>query len=176
MRPYRPMRITARGSDMRTDVRGHFFSRIGFQGPASREMRGLHSGHEKAVLGRDEIAKAIRALTPADWIRLNKVAVAYSAGRPIGPEDLLQEAFARAMDGRHCPAGVTAVRFLAEAMRSIAHGEGEKRTGLARAHATLHAVASDGEGISAVARRERSGGLDNRRAVRSGRSRPARGA
>jgi len=103
-----------------------FFSRIGRQGPASREMRGLHSGHEKAVLGRDDIAKAIRALSPADWIRLNKVAVSYSAGRPIGPEDLLQEAFARAMDGRHCPADITVVKFLAEAMRSIAHGEGEK--------------------------------------------------
>jgi DNA-directed RNA polymerase specialized sigma24 family protein len=52
--------------------------------------------------------------------------VSYSAGRPIGPEDLLQEAFARAMDGRHCPADITVVKFLAEAMRSIAHGEGEK--------------------------------------------------
>jgi DNA-directed RNA polymerase specialized sigma24 family protein len=126
MRPYRPMRTAAGGSDMRVDVRGDFFFRIGFQGPASREMRGLHSGHERAVLGRDDIAKAIRALTLADWIRLNKVAVAYSTGRLIEPNDLLQEAFARAMDGRHCPADVTVVKFLAEAMRSIAHGEGEK--------------------------------------------------
>jgi DNA-directed RNA polymerase specialized sigma24 family protein len=43
-------------------------------------------------------------------------------------EDLLQEAFARALenDGRHCPADVDVVRFLAEAMRSIANGEYEK--------------------------------------------------
>ena len=91
------MQIAAGFSDMRADVRGHFFSRIGIQGLASREMRGLHSGHGRAVLGRDDIAKAIRALTPVDWIRLNKVAVFYSSGRPIGPKDLLQEAFARAM-------------------------------------------------------------------------------
>lgn len=126
MRPCRPMRITAGGSDMRAHVRGQFFSRMGFQGSASREMRGLHSGHERVVLGRDDIAKAIRALTPADWIRLKKVAVSYSAGWPIGPQDLLQEAFARAMDGRQCPTDVTVVKFLAEAMRSIAHGESEK--------------------------------------------------
>ncbi len=78
------------------------------------------------MLSRDDIAKAICALTQADWIRLDKVAEYYSAGRPIGPKDLQQEAFARAMDGRQCPAGVTIVKFLAEAMRSIAHGESEK--------------------------------------------------
>ena len=78
------------------------------------------------MLGREDIAKAICALTPSEWVRLNKVAVFYSAGRPIGPEDLLQEAFARAMDGRRCPVDVTVVKFLSEAMRSIAHGEAEK--------------------------------------------------
>ncbi len=39
-------------------------------------------------------------------------------------EDLLQEAFRRALDGeRKCPVSVDAVRFLAEAMRSVANGE-----------------------------------------------------
>lgn len=86
----------------------------------------MHSGHGKSVLGRDDIAKAFRALTLTERIRLKKVAVLYSAGRPIGPDDLLQEAFARAMDSRQCPSGVSVVKFLAEAMRSIAHAESEK--------------------------------------------------
>jgi hypothetical protein len=43
-------------------------------------------------------------------------------------EDLLQEAFRRALDGeRKCPVSVDVVRFLAEAMRSIRDGE-MKRT------------------------------------------------
>ena len=43
-------------------------------------------------------------------------------------EDLLQEAFARALedDGRKCPIDVDVVRFLAEAIRSIDDGEREK--------------------------------------------------
>ena len=86
----------------------------------------MHSGHGRAVLNRDDLVDAIRALTAADWIRLNRAAAYYSAGRPIAPKDLLQEAFARALDGRQCPTDVTVVKFLAEAMRSIAHGEVEK--------------------------------------------------
>jgi len=86
----------------------------------------LHSGQEKAGRSRDDIAKAIRELTPAELIRLKKVAGYYAAGRPIWSTDLLQEAFTRAIDGRVCPVHVTVVKFLAEAMRSIAHGEGEK--------------------------------------------------
>jgi RNA polymerase sigma-70 factor (ECF subfamily) len=46
----------------------------------------------------------------------------------MSAEDLLQEAFLRALneDGRKCPVGIDVVKFLAEAMRSIANGEGEK--------------------------------------------------
>ena len=32
----------------------------------------------------------------------------------------------RSLDGRHCPRHIDVIRFLAEAMRSIADGEGEK--------------------------------------------------
>ena len=85
----------------------------------------MHSGQDKAGRSREDIAKAIRELTSVDWIRLNKAANRYA--RPgIGPKDLLQEAFTRAVDGRVCPTNVTVVKFLAEAMRSIAHGETEK--------------------------------------------------
>lgn len=82
-------------------------------------------GQIATIRGRDEIADAIQTLTPADLARLRKVASIYS--RPqIGPMDLLQEAFVRALDGRTCPAHVDVVKFLADAMRSIANGEGEK--------------------------------------------------
>lgn len=74
---------------------------------------------------RAEIVEAMRRLSAADWVRLKKVA-AYYARPAIPPLDLLQEAFVRALDGsRVCPAHVDAVRFLAEAMRSIADGEQE---------------------------------------------------
>jgi hypothetical protein len=86
----------------------------------------LQSGQEKAARSRDDIAKAVRELTPAEWIRLRKSAAFWATGRSIGAKDLLQEAFARAMDGRVCPADVGIVKFLAQTMRSIVSGEGEK--------------------------------------------------
>jgi len=88
------------------------------------------SGQVAAIRSRDEIESAIRAFTDADWARLHKVAHAiaryYAFLRRIEPEDLLQEALLRALDTRNCPAHVDVVKFLAEAMRSIAHGELEK--------------------------------------------------
>jgi DNA-directed RNA polymerase specialized sigma24 family protein len=85
------------------------------------------TAHETAsVRTCEEIADAIRALTPAQWARLRKVADRYSYA--MAAEDLLQEAFRRALeaDGRKCPVEVDPVRFLAEAMHSIANGELEK--------------------------------------------------
>ena len=80
-----------------------------------------------AYLAPDEFACAIRDLSDADWIRLRKVATICGRKSVIEPDDLLQEAFRRALDGRrNCPVDVDLVRFLAEAMRSIAGGELEK--------------------------------------------------
>lgn len=74
-----------------------------------------------------EFACAIRDLSDADWIRLRQVATIYARNPVIEPDDLLQEAFHRALDGRRkCPVRVDLVRFLAEAMRSIADGELER--------------------------------------------------
>lgn len=74
-----------------------------------------------SVLSQDEVIEAIGALSVAAWNRLRRIAVIFSRGRPIEPEDLLQEAFARAIGGsRNCPRNVDIVRFLVEAMRSIA--------------------------------------------------------
>jgi hypothetical protein len=87
------------------------------------------SAVEAAVRSRDEIADAIRAFTPAEWARLNLVAKKYARCRSLDAEGLLQEAFLRALeecDGRKCPAHIDIVKFLAEAMRSIADGEANK--------------------------------------------------
>lgn len=87
----------------------------------------LTAGYAVAVRTRDEIADAIRALTPAQSARLRLVSEKYAWRCPFGPDDLLQEAFLRALEGgRKCPVHVDVVRFLAEAMRSIADGEAEK--------------------------------------------------
>jgi DNA-directed RNA polymerase specialized sigma24 family protein len=86
----------------------------------------VNSGRVPAFRSRDEIAGAIRSFTPADLARLKMVAKKYSFGRPIEPNDLLQEAYVRALDSRACPAHISVVKFLAEAMRSVAHGEAEK--------------------------------------------------
>ena len=57
-----------------------------------------------------------------DWARWAALLCARTG--LIEADDLLQEAFRRALDGRRsCPAHVGPVKFLAEAMRSIADGE-----------------------------------------------------
>ncbi|WP_428412751.1 hypothetical protein [Pararhizobium sp.] len=86
----------------------------------------MNSGQVAATRTRDEIAAAIRSLTAVDLARLKMVARKYAFGRPIEPDDLLQESYIRALDSRACPSHVDVVKFLAEAMRSIAHGEAEK--------------------------------------------------
>lgn len=85
----------------------------------------MSTGHA-AARSRDEIADAVRAFPDADWARLKKVARYYANGRPIEPDDLLQEGLLRAIDSRVCPSHVDVVKFVAEAIRSIAHGEAEK--------------------------------------------------
>lgn len=78
----------------------------------------------KAHRSRDELADAIRGLSDADWNRLRKVAESYARNRPVEPKDLLQESVRRALEGtRICPVHIDVVKFLAESMRSIAHGE-----------------------------------------------------
>lgn len=82
-----------------------------------------------AIRSQDDIATAINAFTDAQWARLRKMAEKYRYA--MEPDDLLQEAFKRALepDGRNCPTNVDVVWFLVEAMRSIANGESEKAKG-----------------------------------------------
>ena len=95
----------------------------------------MNSGQVAATRTRDEIAAAIRSLTAVDLARLKMVARKYAFGRPIEPDDLLQESYIRALDSRACPSHVDVVKFLAEAMRSIAHGEAKSG---AQSHSCPH--------------------------------------
>ena len=80
-----------------------------------------------SVRSRDEIETAIRSLTDAQWFRLRKAAEYFAWIYDLEANDLLQEAFCRALAGdRKCPKHVDVVKFLVEAVRSIANGEGEK--------------------------------------------------
>jgi DNA-directed RNA polymerase specialized sigma24 family protein len=80
-----------------------------------------------SVRSCDEIAAAICAFTDAQRIRLRKVAEKYAWLYPPGADDLLSEVIARALAGtRQCPTDVDLVKFLAEAMRSIAYDEAQK--------------------------------------------------
>lgn len=81
---------------------------------------------DRAHLLREEIENAIRSLSPADWVRLDRIADRFAAGKPIPAQDLLQESLMRAIDGRRCPARLGMVPFLAGIMRSVADGEREK--------------------------------------------------
>lgn len=75
----------------------------------------------------DELIDLIRQFSDADWVRLQKAARAFARSCPLEQDDLLQEAIQRALESiRTCPADVHPVRFLAEAMRSIADSERQK--------------------------------------------------
>jgi DNA-directed RNA polymerase specialized sigma24 family protein len=74
------------------------------------------------------LEQAIRTLSPAGWVRLRRAAAACYPGRPQDAKDLLQEAFARTLDGsRKCPRHVDIVRFLAGAMHSISSDAAKER-------------------------------------------------
>lgn len=79
-----------------------------------------------AVLSHEEMKSAIRALTPAQWLRLRGIAFQLVRGRPMDMEDLLQEAFVSALDGRNCPTDVDIVVFLRGVMRSVLSNEAQK--------------------------------------------------
>ncbi len=101
---------------------------------------------EQASLSRTEIVQAIRGLPEAGWHRLRKIALNFARNCPMEADDLLQEAFTRAIAGsRQCPRHVDVIRFLAEAMHSIASDstKGMKRQHAAEAkHPTLQLVSA----------------------------------
>ena len=82
-------------------------------------MQPRHSG--ASLLTRVEVKRSISALTAVDWLRLHKVARALCRDAAFQADDLLQEAFQRALDGtRQCARTLDIIPFLAGVMRSIA--------------------------------------------------------
>jgi DNA-directed RNA polymerase specialized sigma24 family protein len=79
----------------------------------------------RAVRSRQEIEAAIGAFTDAEWARLRLIAKRYAGRFHMREDDLLQEAFRRALeeDGKKCPIDLSIMTFLAQAMRSIASDE-----------------------------------------------------
>jgi hypothetical protein len=72
---------------------------------------------------RADFESAMSKLSVADLIRLKRVSLKYSGGSGMSPDELLSEAYVRtAANSRNWPVGVGVVRFMAEAMRSIASG------------------------------------------------------
>lgn len=80
----------------------------------------------------NELRQAIDGFSDVQWLRLRRVARAVSRGGRLTPDDLIQEAIIRSLtpktahEGRRCPIDVDVVKFLAEAIRSVADGEWEK--------------------------------------------------
>jgi DNA-directed RNA polymerase specialized sigma24 family protein len=72
-------------------------------------------------LSRAEIDNAIKFLTAAEKTKILKIAAHYAKMTPYEANDLLQEAFVRALDGRRkWPRGLPATTFFCGVTRSIA--------------------------------------------------------
>ena len=84
-------------------------------------------------LSLDEMHAAGTGLTAEERLRLRRHARTYAMGTEYEPDDLLQEALARALTegtGRTCPRDVPVVVFLCNAMRSIGHASRRHLAGL----------------------------------------------
>lgn len=83
------------------------------------EQLGATTHHSKR-----DFESAMLRLSAADRVRLKRVGLRYSGGTGMSPDELLSEAYVRAAaaKGRNWSTQVDVVRFMAEAMRSIASG------------------------------------------------------
>lgn len=92
-------------------------------------------GTEKAatdVLSPEEMRAALDSLPAAELIRLGRIARRYSGLTSLEPDDLLQEAVVRALDGtRRCPREVNVSAFVIGIMKSLASA-GRKSVAVAR--------------------------------------------
>jgi RNA polymerase sigma-70 factor (ECF subfamily) len=92
----------------------------------------------------------IRAFTDAQWARLGRVGRRYAWRCRWHPDDLVQEAIARALAGdRNCPAHVDVVKFLAETIRGIADDEAAKAE-IATRHVPIVAPGEEAPGAADV--------------------------
>lgn len=88
--------------------------------PVSREGEYFVTINPAEKLAPAEMTVAIESLCDADILKLRKIAARYAFGRPFSFDELLQEAFYRAINGtRNCPHDVSLIKFFANVMRSI---------------------------------------------------------
>src|SRR5215471_20826943 len=85
------------------------------------------------VSSTEAVARALAALTPADLLRLKRMAQLRARMLPgLEWEELLNEALLRALDGsRRWPEGVPLLSFIAGIMRSLVDGRAQERRRLA---------------------------------------------
>ncbi len=75
------------------------------------------------ILSAAEMQASLGKLTDVDFKRLDLIALVHTKGRRIAAEELLQEAFVRALEGkRRCPRNIGVVKFLEGVMRSLWSG------------------------------------------------------
>jgi DNA-directed RNA polymerase specialized sigma24 family protein len=93
-------------------------------------------------LSPEEMHDAISSLSDADRIRLIKISQLFSQVGGYAPNDLRQEAYARALTGRRpCPRRLNVVFYLGQVMRSLASTHARSAAG---APAFESLVAEDG--------------------------------
>lgn len=99
------------------------------------------------VLDLEEIGSAIAGLTEIDLIRMRRAGRSFAWGSAHEVNDLIQEAVVAASTGRRkCPREVSFVKFLINAMRSIASAARETER-VAGIDYTLDATGTDGNPI-----------------------------
>lgn len=85
-------------------------------------------GDKPRYLAIEALLPLLRKMSDADLLRLYKKARLYAVGTGMSERELVHEAIVRAAAGdRRCPADVSVVVFLGNAIRSIADAEREKR-------------------------------------------------
>lgn len=83
----------------------------------------------KKHLSSSELCETINEFSKADCLRVEKIAGIMANKCGMTQEDILQEAFTRALDEtRRCPRDVKVINFLAGIMRSIASSDAKSFT------------------------------------------------
>jgi hypothetical protein len=81
----------------------------------------------KTIRSRAEFETAIGGFSDGHWARLDGLARSFAFGTGWDPDDLLQEAITRTLQGtRNCPTSVDVMKHLADTMSSIADTERSK--------------------------------------------------
>ena len=97
----------------------------------------------------DEIVEAVGNLLPAEYKRIEAISGHFAPRCAMQPEDLRQEAYARAFGARSCKVGTGMVDFLAGIMKSIA-SEGPRSRRKARENGALEVVYVEAYGANGV--------------------------